>query len=547
MHLALLVLASLVSSSLQGCPKPSPFFEGQQIPLSASDAHCEDKYDPFTAGFDEHVEGVLEKWNTPGLAGYGFADVESKTPVTPYTLFQCASTTKSFIASLVAIVVQDQDTYKDINWEFPLHNIQPRDFVLTTPYESAEVTFLDALSHRTGVPRHDFSWIINAIDIQHQTQILRHLPPSAPFRTKWQYCNLMYTATTNALQVLTGKPIEQILRKWLLQPLGLQHTYTGVDEAKACKALEPTCIHASQYAWTNKTAGYVEFPLDVLPAFNGAGGITSNVHDYAIWTRTLMNKAGPVSTEGHDTIRQPLSWPSYDSGEPFDGATFYGLGTFGSTYRGHRVFYHNGAIGGFFSRWTYFPDLQWGFSIMQNAPNYALDVVGWKLIMDFLDVPEADRKDMNEHFWTSVHKAMDATLQEPKKLYPNVPSPPILPSLAPNEYIGTYQHPGYGNITLHLGYPDDHRVRRQWLDTPTTVVMHLKSDLLGAVAIFHHVSGDHWLVEEKSVDNFNFEVPTRFIKAKTSIGPDGKVESIFITIEPEVKGDKGWAKFVKLT
>ncbi|KAG8625326.1 hypothetical protein KVT40_007077 [Elsinoe batatas] len=184
MRSELLVLASLVSSSFQGRPNPSPFFKSQQKPLRSSDAQCEDKYDPFTTDFNEYVEGVLEKWNTPGLAvsvvqgnrtwakGYGFADVESKTPVTPYTLFQCASTTKSFIASLVALVVQDEVTYKDINWEFPLHNIQPRDFVMTTLYETAEVTFLDALSHRTGVPRHDLSWIINAIDIQHQLSSL---------------------------------------------------------------------------------------------------------------------------------------------------------------------------------------------------------------------------------------------------------------------------------------------------------------------------------------------------------------------------------------
>lgn len=142
---------------------------------------------------------------------------------------------------------------------------------------------------------------------------------------------------------------------------------------------------------------------------------------------------------------------------------------------------------------------------------------------------------------------MRDTKAKPKELYPSVPSPPILPSLAPNEYAGTYSHPGYGNITLVLGYPEGaHLKQTQWLEPPTTVVMYLKTHLLGVYEVFHHVSGDHWLVEEQWADTYNGDVPISFTKARTQIGPDGKVESIHIIIEPDVEGDEGWAKFVKI-
>ncbi|KAF4549668.1 Hypothetical protein D9617_20g027240 [Elsinoe fawcettii] len=565
MHSLLLVIAALVPASLQGCLSPSAFNDirsgcpTQQIPLSGSSGGGDDKYEPFTSDFNDYVEAIREKWNTPGIAvsvvygndtwakGFGYADVESKTPVTPYTLFQGASTTKSFIGSLFALLVQDNETYQSITWESKLHDVTPKDFVLASPYESSQTTFLDALSHRSGMPRHDFSWLNNRISIRHQTQILRHLPPSAPFRTKWQYCNLMYAAVANAIHTLTGKPSTRILKEWLLEPLGMKHSYTSIEDTKECRKLEPTCVHSSQYAFTNKTAGYVKFSLDVLPPFHGAGGLISNVYDYAIWTRTLMTAGGPVNEEGHEVIRQPLSWAPGDPGQPLDGATFYGLGSFGATYRGHRIFFHNGAIGGFWSRWTYFPDLHWGFTVMQNSPSFSVDIVGWKLIMDFLDVPENERKDMDEYFWTGVHKTMQEMKTKPKELYPNVPSPPILPSLAPDQYIGDYEHPAYGNITLELGYPKNSMYQqRVWFDTPTTIVMHLKTDLLGIQLVFHHVSGDHWLVEQQDVDDFNYDIPTRFMKARTSIGPDGKVEAMFIVLEPEVKREQGWARFVKV-
>ncbi|TKX21021.1 hypothetical protein C1H76_6561 [Elsinoe australis] len=560
-----LALLSLLTVSNQGC-LPQTFGDddqtgclAQQIPLTDDSDY--DKYEPFTSEFNTYVEDIIDQWNTPGLAisvvhgqdtfakGYGYADVESKEPVTPFTLFQGASTTKSFTASLAALLVQDNGTFKDIKWDSKLHEIQPDDFSLADSYryESSEVTFLDALSHRTGLPRHDFAWVNTNLTIKQQTQVLKHVPLSASFRTKWQYCNLMFTAVANAIETLTGKPAAQIYKSWLWDPLGMKQTYASVEDAETCKQSNHACIHASQYSFTNKSAGYVKIPLKQNPEINGAGGVISNVHDYAKWVRALMTMTGPVSKAGHEALRQPLSFVSAYDDFPYDGTTTYGMGMFSATYRGKRVYYHNGAIGGFWSRFTFFPGLDWGFTVMQNAPNFSVDIVAWRLMMDFLNVPKEDRVDINKLYWDGLEKHMRDTKAKPKELYPSVPSPPILPSLAPNEYTGTYSHPGYGNITLVLGYPEGaHLKQTQWLEPPTTVVMYLKTHLLGVYEVFHHVSGDHWLVEEQWADTYNGDVPISFTKARTQIGPDGKVDSIHIIIEPDVEGDEGWAKFVKI-
>ena len=66
-----------------------------------------------TDGFAQHVEDMMARHHIPGLAialvqgeevvsrGYGFADVETKRPCTPETLFDAASTSKSMTAASV--------------------------------------------------------------------------------------------------------------------------------------------------------------------------------------------------------------------------------------------------------------------------------------------------------------------------------------------------------------------------------------------------------------------------------------------------------------
>lgn len=125
-----------------------------------------------------------ERYNSDQNKGYGFAEFPDK-PVTPHTLFQGASTTKSFTASLAALLVDDNSTYNNIKWTTPIHDIVGNDFVLKDPYTTTHITLEDALSHRTGIPRHDTAWLNQEVDPKGEAYLLRYLNPSAEFRTKW--------------------------------------------------------------------------------------------------------------------------------------------------------------------------------------------------------------------------------------------------------------------------------------------------------------------------------------------------------------------------
>jgi CubicO group peptidase (beta-lactamase class C family) len=83
---------------------------------------------------------------------FGFADVEKRLPLTVDTRFALASVTKSFTAVSVALLVDEGM----LEWDKPVWHYMP-EFVLDDPYITRHTTVRDMLSHRTGMPRHDFA------------------------------------------------------------------------------------------------------------------------------------------------------------------------------------------------------------------------------------------------------------------------------------------------------------------------------------------------------------------------------------------------------
>lgn len=315
--------------------------------------------------------------------------------MTPYTLFQGASTTKSFTASLAALLVDNTDEYAGLSWSTSLHSLVGNDFVLVDDHLTSQVTLQDALSHRTGIPRHDTVWVNNEISVEGEVHALRHLPPSAPLRTKWQYCNLMFTAVSHVLQTLTSKWQGDLLREWLWEPLNMTQSFYSYEQAHRCKTTEPQCRLATSYAWNNESSSFDAIAESSFHAANGAGGIISNVMDYSNWLRALMYEDGPVSKAGHAAIKSPLSIEAAEK-YPYSGPLWYGMGLEGGVYRGERVFGHGGSIGGYYSHFTFLPGKKWGYVAFGNAAGNVVDTVGWRLLDEFLKTPKDEVAKMNE-------------------------------------------------------------------------------------------------------------------------------------------------------
>ncbi|ROW03036.1 hypothetical protein VMCG_05697 [Cytospora schulzeri] len=563
--------------------------EGFQNPLlqqGESEGNGKEGKSPFTDEFAKHVDELLERWHVPGMAigvvdgndiwteGYGIATYPS-TPMTPSTLFYCASTSKAFTAATLAIMIESGNytvparpgTTQRLDWDTPIHDIIPEDFILADEWATTHITLEDALSHRTGLPRHDKASMhrissttttttttnndndnttSRIATIRDDVRALRYLPLNAPPRTKWQYCNHMYVVATHAIETLTGgRWLGDVLREWIWAPLGMHGTYFSLGDAAAA----PEHL-ADGYAW-DRTAGrdgggggggggfirVAPMPTDEV---GGAGSVMSSVVDYTKWIRSLLREDGPVPKEGHRAFKTPRMIvspgdalpPSSASGEknkknkdPFDSPFMYALGWETASYRGHKFWAHSGGMHAYGAEVYFFPDLDFGVVTFGNTAvtsNGLGLVLLWGLVDDKLGVPEEDR-----HDWASGyedwHERMDAKLENAiSEYYPNKPVPPLSPSLPIEAYTGTYFHPGYLNFTLEVATPGS-TTRSKAALTATR-----KDMTWPTFNEFEHVTGEYWMMFQYMLDNPGGPMK-EYAPAQFRIGTNGVAEALGIT------------------
>ncbi|MBK8503857.1 MAG: beta-lactamase family protein [Saprospiraceae bacterium] len=194
-------------------------------------------------GLDTFAERVLKEWMAPGVTiavieknqvvytgGFGYRDVENKLPVSENTLFAIGSCTKAFTASMVGMLVKEGKV--DLNK--PVRDYLP-ELQFENEYTNEHCTLLDMMSHRTGLPRHDYSWYGSTASRKELLERVQYQEPSAELREKYQYNNFMFMAQGMVIEKLTGKSWEENLKERILQPLQMMHTNMSVGEMENVK------------------------------------------------------------------------------------------------------------------------------------------------------------------------------------------------------------------------------------------------------------------------------------------------------------------------
>ncbi len=330
------------------------------------------------------------------------------------------------------------------------------DFVLADEYTTVHATIEDALSHRTGMPRHDTSWARPNITVRDVVQNLRHLPMTAEIRTRFQYCNMMYVAVSHFIETWTGMWLGDFLRTRIYEPLSMASTFFSLSDAqKATDSGGPSL--ATPYYWTNKNKTYHSLPWVDAPHASGCGATISNVLDYSKWLRCMMTRSAPLSPAGHRALHLPRIMSGHLPEEPeqmtgFRGSDNYALGWEVSNYRGEVLNWHTGGLPGFTTIMMYSPRLQWGITMMANGGTGAVNqILIFKLIDDMLGIPEHDRFDWAPMFERSELQALEILRNARALMYPSAPiANDSIPLALPLEsYAGVRNHVFYPYKTLY--------------------------------------------------------------------------------------------------
>ncbi len=402
--------------------------------------------------FEPQIVKALEDFEVPGAAvgvvvdghvvfakGFGYRDLEKKLPVNSETLFALGSCTKAFTGFAMGNLVDDGL----ISWDQPVIDVLPQ-FRLWDQYATTNLTIRDLLTHRTGMPRHEFVWYNSKMDKFEMLKRIRYLQPSYEIRERYQYGNLMYFTAGLAMEQATGKSWEEIIQERILNPLGMTRTNFSVEETKKSDNFA--------YPYLEKNDELKKIPFRNLSLIGPAGSLNSNVDDLMHWIKMQLND-GVYNDQrliSIATLSELQSPQVVIPGAPEVKETFlnaYGIGWIVVSYRGRYLLTHDGVSDGFTSAVSLLPDEKIGVVVLSNKNLNGLSrYLSLELLDRVLDLPSVDwLQDGVNSIKKNKESMKENKLQEDRQRKKGTsPSHPL------EDYVGVYEHPGYGTVTVEL-------------------------------------------------------------------------------------------------
>ena len=329
---------------------------------------------------DKRVEKIITEWQVPGCAvgiikngkliyakGFGYRDLENKLPVTPNTLFPIASNSKLFTSTAIGMLVNEGK----LEYDKPIKSLVP-EIEFNTPTLNNEITLRDMLCHRTGISGSDAMWYGSNFTRAEVFSKIKSLESKTNIRTEFIYSNAMYIAVGEIIKLKINKTWEEYLKEKILAPLEMNRTVFSIEE------LEKTSDYAKPYQtdFIQKTTVPIAFYRQTK-ASAPANGINSNIIDLSHWVICQLSsgKFNHKEIIPNSVIKEtmnPLTISSSSIKDKELSFELYGMGRTLRTYKNHLMSEHGGAINGFRSQITLFPDDSLGVIILTNSADHKI-------------------------------------------------------------------------------------------------------------------------------------------------------------------------------
>ncbi len=408
------------------------------------------------AAVDAIAEEAMKYWRTPGaeivivrgdevvyLKGFGVRDATTGQPVTPDTIFAIGSTTKAFTTAAMAILADEGR----MSWDDPVRRHLPY-FRLSDPLANENVTMRDIVTHRTGLVRHDLLWYNSPWSREEIIRRAGSLPLSYPFRTTFQYQNIMFLTAGEAVGAAAGTSFEAFVQKRLFEPLGMKSANFSIAQAQAAPD------HATPHA--KRGSEIKPMPWRNIDNVGPAGSINASVRDLSGWLRMHLNDgvlgsarivSGRNLQEMHapqQVIRLEGRWKLFFP-ESETLQLSYGLGWFINDYRGHKLVMHGGTIDGFRASIVLAPRARLGVAVLANLNGVQMPEAVCYNVMDLLlGLP---RKDWNTFIGEAAKKFDGETAREIMTRMA-ARKKETRPTRELAAYAGTYEDAAYGRAEV---------------------------------------------------------------------------------------------------
>jgi len=365
-HLRLILLAALTAAGHLDAQLPPVV--AQEIDAIAVQALAENAAPSVSIA-------VVKDGKIAYVKAYGSARLDPVTPARPEMRYSIGSVSKQFLAAATLLLAEDGK----LSLDDPVGRYLPE---LT---RANEITIRELLSHTSGYQDYyplDYvaPFMLKPVTAREILDQWAKKPLDFDPGTRWQYSNTNFVAAGRIVERVSGMPLMGFLEARIFRPLGItdaldlaRHPLTGSD-----------------------AAGYTRFasgPFRLAPPEGrgwlfAAGELGLTARDLAVWDislieHTLLKPASLVAMTRPARLK---------NGAPTD----YGLGVGVSNADNHPKLSHGGAVSGFVSENTVWPDTGAAVVVLanvdgSNAPGRITNQIAPLLVADVLD-PNAARE-----------------------------------------------------------------------------------------------------------------------------------------------------------
>ncbi|MFF0427142.1 serine hydrolase domain-containing protein [Streptomyces sp. NPDC004520] len=340
-----------------GPPGPAALVAADPSP--SADAGFPELTPAVAARLDRAVQDVMEETGVPGVTvglsapgkgtyirSFGVADKATGQPMDPGLYMRIGSETKTFtVTALLELADRGKVSIDDPISKY-VDGVPNGDHITLRNLASmrsglfnysADEGFYKALTsdpYRPFTPQE-----LLAYSFKHPIQF----QPGAEF----DYCNTNLILLGLVVEKVSGTPLDEFVRKNVIEPAGLRHTVFPTDAAFPSP-------HAHGY--TEQTAsGKLEDSTDWNPSWGwAAGAMISDLQDLRTWARVVATGTLLTPKTQAERLR------TYPSGIPGAG---YGLGIFNiQGWIGH-----NGSLPGYESLTIYLPEAKATLVVLLNT------------------------------------------------------------------------------------------------------------------------------------------------------------------------------------
>ncbi len=425
--------------------------------------HAQDKNlvsDKRFAGLDTAFARVLSVWKGPGFAvvvvdknkvvyanGFGFRNYEEKLPVTPNTLFAIGSCTKAFTATLIGELAAKGD----LDIDNPVRNYLP-ELKFYNDDMNDRITLRDMMCHRTGLPRHDYSWYLFSTSSRDSlVKRMQYLEPNARVRDKWQYNNFMFMLQGVVVEKITHQNWETNIKNNIFLPLGMNHSNTSISDMEK----DPDAALGYEIKDSANIRKIHKLDYFHIDAMGPAGSINSSVMDMSNWLITWIHGGKfdgkeiiPSGFAKEAMSSQMISGPGFPDADTKDVQfSNYGFGWSLASYRGHYRAEHGGNIDGFSASTSFFPTDSIGIVVLTNQNSSSIPAIVRNLLAD--KMLGLKYYDWNSYMWNNYNK-MKKEQKEADSSKVKSGKARTSPSHSLKDYTGLFNNKGYGTMDIYI-------------------------------------------------------------------------------------------------